>query len=519
MSPEKQIEFLLVVVLPLVVVGLILWVGCSNVANLLLARAAMRRKEIAIRVANGAGRARLVRFLLTESLVLAAAGAILGMLLVGWTLDLVRATLPEMPKIAVALDTNVFLYTSAISLLAALIFGLAPALHATRVDVAPLLKGDDAGFGQAGRSARLRTFFLVTQFASSIVLLVVAGTFVRTVISTHVGEDSALIDHLAVAYVESNEATPAGREAYWRRLREELQGVPRVSSVSFSAGAPERLPLTIEDSATARTGDRTAAVQRVDDAFFRTMGIGAVAGRAGLDGSAAIEMAAVNERAARRFWGRTDVIGRRFALGDTPAVEVAGVVSDTEDEARVYRTLRPGDLTNATILLRTAAPAVAVVPGVRTVLLRGAADRTFTRVATFREAGLGSLQRLTRLAVIVAALVLALATVGLYGSVSFVMSQRTREIAIRLAIGAPRRRVLGLMAREGLTVVAIGSAAGLALTGAAFQFMSGMIFARWSLDPLTICGVLGVLALATLIACYVPGRRALRIEPSQALRS
>ncbi len=519
-SAEKQIEFLLVVVLPLVVVGLILWIGCSNVANLLLARAAARRKEIAIRLANGASRARLIRFLLTESLVIAVAGALVGTVLVGWTLDFLRVTLPEFPSLAIELDSHVFVYTAGISILATIVFGLAPALHATRVDVAPLLKGDDGGIGQGGRSARLRTFFLVTQFASSIALLAVAGTFVKSVISTHVGEQSALIDRLAVAYVEATGTSPAGRDAYWRGIREELRRLPNVTSLSLTpAGSGERTRLIPEGSAPPQAAaGADVAVQRIDAEYFRTLGVAVVAGAEIVPGARAVEAVAVNERAARRFWGTTAVVGRRLALDGAPAVEVGAVVRDQEDSPRVYRTLTDGNLASAQILIRTARPSADVVGDVRAVLQRVAADRAFTRVSTFREAGLGMLQRLTRLAVIVAILVLALATVGLYGSVSFAMSQRTREIAIRVAIGAPRRAVLALLAREGVLVVAAGSAAGLVLTGVAFQFMSGMIFARWTLEPVTIAGVLGVLSLATLTACYVPGRRALRVEPSQALR-
>ena len=184
MSGEKRIEFLLVVVMPLVVVTLILWIGCSNVANLLLSRAATRRKEMAIRLANGASRARLIRLLLTESLLLSLAGGGLGLLLAAWTLDLIRITLPEAPRLAIELDSHVLIYTSAVCLLATMLFGLVPAVHGTRVDVAPLLKSDMPSFaGDARRGVRMRRFFLITQFASSMALVVVAGTFVRTVVT------------------------------------------------------------------------------------------------------------------------------------------------------------------------------------------------------------------------------------------------------------------------------------------------------------------------------------------------
>src|SRR5688572_1234302 len=190
-SDEKRIEFLLVVVLPLVVVALILWIGCSNVANLLLARAAARRKEMAIRMANGAGRARLLRLLLTESLLLALAGGGAGLLLAVWCRDLIWMALPEAPRLAVELDLHVLLYTASVSVAATILFGLVPALHATRVNIAPLLKGDEsAAGGSARRGGRIRTFFLVTQFAASTALLITAGTFVRTIVSTHLGDQA-----------------------------------------------------------------------------------------------------------------------------------------------------------------------------------------------------------------------------------------------------------------------------------------------------------------------------------------
>ena len=272
-SAEKRIEFLLVVVMPLAVAGLILWIGCSNVANLLLARAASRRKEIAIRLANGASRSRLLRLLLTESLLLAAAGGVLGILLAGWTLDVVWLTLPEAPRLAVELDMHVLLYTSAVCLAATMLFGLVPALHATRVDVAPLLKGEaPAPRADVRRGARVRRFFLVTQFASSMALLVVAGTFVRTVVIAHFGDKAALIDHLAITRLEADETSGPARAAHWRSVRQALLRVEHVTSVTLApAGDGARSPL-VPDGAGSVTAGVTVAVQRIDAGFFPTSG-------------------------------------------------------------------------------------------------------------------------------------------------------------------------------------------------------------------------------------------------------
>ena len=519
LSGEKRIEFLLVVVLPLVVVGLILWIGCSNVANLLLARASARRREIAIRFATGATRIRIVRLLLTESLVLAAAGAAAGVLVAAWTTELVWLAVPEAPRVEVELDGNVLFYTAFVAVIATLLFGLAPALHGTRVDVAPLLKGEAGADGDRGRGAMLRRFFLVTQFACSMALLVVAATFVRTLISTHAGERAQVIDHVTTAYVETGAASDAAREQYWDDMREQLRRLSYVTAVSMlEPRQPARMQLTPEGAGRI-PGGPTVAVQRVDGEYLQATGTQLLAGHdlAGPDG--AVERVLVNERAARQFWTTTEVVGKRLALDDLRQFEITGVVRDDGSDARVFRRLAAGRLAAANVYVRTSEPAGSVVDRLRSTFLDMSGDRTFTRVSTLRQAITGPLQRLTALAVTIGAMVLALATIGLYGSVSFVTVQRTREIAIRVAIGAPRMAVLRLLARDGVLVVAAGAALGLLLAGVGFRFMSGMVFARWTLEPITVIGVLTAFSAATLAACYLPGRRALRIAPIDVLRA
>ena len=312
-SAEKRIEFLLVVVLPLVVVGLILWVGCSNVANLLLARAAARRKEIAIRMANGAGRARLIRLLLTESVLLALAGGAAGLLLAVWCRDLIWAVLPEAPRLAVEIDLNVLLYTGAVCIAATMLFGLVPALHATRIDVAPLLKSDDAGAGSARRGGRIRTFFLVTQFAASTALLLVAGTFVRTVVTTHLGAQAAFLDRITLASIDAESLAPAARADYWRAVRERIRQVPGVTALTLSAPGSERtVQITV---AGLGPGERVMArVQRVDAEFFRMSDAAVVQGadlpENGGDGT----MALVNERVASQLRLGAAAVGARLVL-------------------------------------------------------------------------------------------------------------------------------------------------------------------------------------------------------------
>jgi predicted permease len=517
-SDEKRIEFLLVVVLPLVVVALILWIGCSNVANLLLARAAARRKEMAIRMANGAGRTRLIRLLLTESLLLALAGGAAGLLLAVWCRDLIWTALPEAPRLAVELDLNVLLYTAAVSVAATMLFGLLPALHATRVDIAPLLKSEQS-VGSARRGGRIRSFFLVTQFAASTALLIVAGTFVRTVVATHLGDRAVLLDRLSLASIETPESSPAARAEYWRLVRERIREVPGVTALTLMPASGERTARLAPEGGSA--GEHVSVrVQRVDSGFFPTSDVALVQG-ADLPADARVDprAALVNERAARQLRLDGAIIGRRLTLDESSTISIVGIVRDDGADGRIYQRLSDGAVAHAQVLIRTAQPAATAIGPLRSAVRQMAAERTLTNVSTLRDASTGMLQRLTGLALVVAALVLSLAVVGLYGSVAFITAQRTREIAIRIAIGAPRSSVLRMLLWEGGYVVISGCAAGLALTAVAFRFMSGMIFANWTLEPVTIAGVLVVFSAATLAACYVPGRRATRIDPIQVLRT
>jgi predicted permease len=517
-SAEKRIEFLLVVVLPLVVVALILWIGCSNVANLLLARAAVRRKEMAIRMANGAGRGRLIRLLLTESFLLALGGGAAGLLLAMWCRDLIWAALPEAPRLALELDLNVLLYTGAVCVAATMLFGLVPALHATRIDVAPLLKSDEAGGGSVRRGGRLRTFFLVSQFAASTALLIVAGTFVRTVVTTHMGEQAAFIDRLSVASIDAESLPAAARADYWRSVRERIRQVPGVTALTLTAqGGEQTAQITV--SGLGPEERVTARVQRIDAEFFRIADASVIEGvdlpGSGGDGTSVL----VNERVASQLRLGAAAVGSRIVLEGSGPVTIAGVVRDHAAQGQLYQRLVDADVAGANILVRTHTPAATAVGPIRSAIAPLATERTTAVVATLREASTGMLQRLTGLALVVSALVLSLAGVGLYGSVAFITAQRTREIAIRIAIGAPRRAVLRMLLWEGAFVVLLGCAAGMVLTGVAFQFMSGMIFARWTLEPYAVGGVVATFALTTLAACYVPGRRATRIDPIRALRA
>jgi putative ABC transport system permease protein len=515
-SPEKRIEFLLVVVLPLVVVVLILWIGCSNVATLLLARADARRRELAIRLACGAGRPRLVRMLLTESLLLAGAGAALGFLVGNRALEAIWLTLPEAPRLAVELDGHVLAYTALVAVIATLFFGMAPAFHATRLDVLPLLKGESGTTTGRRSGARLRRFFLVTQFASSMAILIVAATFVRAVVQSYTGDTSRIVDHATLASFDLDALTAAQRPAQAAGIRAVVERLPGVTSYTLLPSDTSSRALLPEGG--GQQDAVSVAVQAVDAGFVPTSGAIVVAGTADperVDPGSAL----LNEVAARQGWGRVTIAGERFTLSGSEPLRVGGVVRDDGQGARVYLPRTDERVPVAMALIRTAAPADRMAGAIRAALATSAADTGFARAQTLRDASTGPLQRLTAFAAAIDVLVLILAATGLYAAVSFVSAQRRREIAVRVSIGAPPAAVLRLVAREAVLVVTGGALLGAMLTWVAFRFMSGMIFASWQLDPLTMAGVLGVLALATAAACAGPGLRALRIDPMRVLQS
>jgi putative ABC transport system permease protein len=337
------------------------------------------------------------------------------------------------------------------------------------------------------------------------------------VVATHLGEGAALMDHVSLAAIAPRQQPAAARAEYWRMVRERLRGVTGVVAVTvMPAGGA-----TTAQLATDSTGPGEHArvrVERIDGEFFEASGLTLREG-SGLFGGVTQDatIALINERAARQLQLASGGVGQRLRLDGAP-ITIVGVVKDDGADSRIYQRLDGGEVASANVLIRTAGPATTALGAIRAVLMDAAFDRAFTRVSTLREASTGMLQRLTGMALTVAALVLSLAVVGLYGSMAFITAQRTREIAIRIAVGARRSTVLRMLLWEGGYVVLLGCVAGLGLTAAAFRFMSGMIFATWTLDPFAVAGVMATFSIATLAACYLPGRRATRIDPIRVLR-
>jgi predicted permease len=524
----------------MVVVGLVLLLACTNLANLLLARAADRRREIAVRLALGATRARIVRQLLTESLLLACAGGALGFLLAFRLVQLaVSFKMPiDIPAtIDLYMDYRVFTFTLLISLATGVLFGLLPAWQATKTDLVPALK-DEFSFGGYRRSW-LKNSLIVFQVALSLVLLIGGGLMLRALQQAqtidlgftpqHAGEVS--FDLRLQGYDEAR-----GRE-FQKRLLERVRALPGVQSAGIADLAPVDLHFSrdrvfIEGQPLERlTNAPVTMVNRASPGYFQAMDTRMVLGRdfTEHDDENATRVAIINETFARRFWPGEDPIGKRFSQGgpESPKRQVIGVVQDgkyaglNEDpKPFVSRPMWQTYSGATTLIVRGTADPQGLIALVRNEVQEldphlPLASRTLVermnlplmpaRIAASVLGGFGLLA-------------LALAAIGIYGVMSYSIAKRTHEIGIRMALGAQRADVLKLVIGQGLTLtiigMAIGSLAALALTRA----MKSLLFGVSATDPLTFVGVAVLLAGVALLASYVPARRASRVDPMVALR-
>jgi putative ABC transport system permease protein len=525
-SPEKRIEFLLVTIVPLVIVAALLWIACSNVANLLLARGVTRRREIAIRLATGASRGRIVALLLGEALLLALAGGALGVLVGEWTLDAVFAAFSQFGNIEVQLDGSVLAYTAVVSCLASVLAGLAPALEASRADVSAVLKAEGTSLTVSVRGARLRAAFLTVQVALALALLMVAGTFVRTLLASYVGADAARMDHLALAHVDLAGSPGTAPAPMWSAARAALGRVPGVRGVTVvDGGAVSQAALTAIDGRPVPAQSLT--LHAIDDGYVQTAEARVVHGVAvdtpAVDTPAAFD-ALLNAAAARRVvrdgQAIAGAVGRTLTLGGA-AARIGGIVDDGLLEPRVYRpTAALSTSTQVMFLVRTEAPAEAMLPRLRTALTPVLPRGTRPTVATYREANLRGVGELSRVGLLLGGLALLLAGAGVAGSMAFHGRQRAREIAVRRALGATTPAVLRLVGAQAGRITAVGIALGLGLgwlgTQALLSLMGGP---AWHIDWLATAGVAGVFAATIALATFGPAWRAVRLEPSSVLHT
>ena len=522
------------------VVGLVLLLVCANLANLLLARAVERRREIAVRLALGAGRWRIVRQLLTESLLLSLLGAALGLAPAFWLINAAGTFRPPMDvplSTELSLDARVLFFTFAITFGASVVFGLLPALQATKPELVSALKGESSpGYGRS----RLRSALIVAQVALSFALMISAGLVLRGLQRVQDADPGFNPQH-AVKVSFDLDLQGYDRERglqFQRRLLDRVRALPGARAAGVGNPVPLDLyvavfPVNIEGRAPVREGEAPlSGVAVAGPGYFQALGARLLKGRdfTEQDDEQSPRVAVVNETFARRCWPGADAIGQRFSFPgrDNTPIHVIGIVQDgkyrslSEDPLPfVFTSIKQSYAGLTTLVARTDGDPASAIAAIRRELqsldphLPAFGAMTLTehlrlplfpaRVAAAALGGFGLLS-------------LTLAAIGLFGVMSYTVSQRTREIGIRMALGARGLDVLGMLVRQGMTVVALGVALGLAGALALTRMMSSLLFGVGATDPLTFAGVTLLLAGVALLACYLPARRATKVDPLVALR-
>jgi predicted permease len=540
-SPQGATRVLGPVLLMLMAaVGAVLLIACANVANLLMVRATGRQREIAIRLSLGAGRWRLIRMLLTESLLLALAGGVLAVVMALWTSDALRLFVPrtDFPvSLSIGVDRGVLLFTLLLSLLTGALFGLAPALQASRPDLVRSLKQESAATTAGRSTGRLRSLLVVAQVSLSLVLLVLAGLFLRSVQKARGMDPGFNPQNVLLASIDlfPNGYEPdQGRELY-DRIRERIGALPGVRAVSLARRTPLGLGgssstnFTVEGYQPAEGEIPTAFYNMVGPDYFRTMEIPIARGReftpADRRGSQGVLI--VNESLAERYWPGEDPIGRRIAFGED-FYPIVGVARDSKyhrlDDAGVpyvYFPLMQFFRSDVAILVRTAGDPESHAGDVRGAI--ASLDPTLPVFGVMPlEASIAPASLQQRIAgsllAVFGCLALGLASIGLYGVLSYVAGQRTHEIGIRMALGARRRDALRLILGQGMVLAAVGLGAGLAVSFAVTRLAASLLYGVSATDPAVFTAVVLLLAAVALGACYVPAHRAAKVNPLVALR-
>jgi predicted permease len=524
-------------------VALVLLIACTNVANLMLARSITREREMAIRIALGAGRMRLMRQLLTESALLSLLGGAVGLLIASWGIGTILSFRP--PNIrnldSVAIDAKVLVFTSVVALLTSLLFGLAPALKISQTQPGAALKeGRSSSGGISGR--RLRSLLLITEFSLAVLLLAGAGLLLRSFSKLQAvdpGFDPARVLHMQLT--PARNGTADQWRVFYQQLSERIAALPGVEAAGlteeiFRSGNPDGL-ITIEggspdSSATARI---PFSEDVISEGFFRTLRVPLRKGRFfnAQDNQAAVRVTIINETMARRFWPGEDALGKRFKLGPAqstnPWLTVVGVVGDMRRQslerqpiAQIFHPYLQRSARRLILLIRTTGEPTQLAPVVRseiraldkTVLVNGGAT-----LESMLDQRVAERRFQTWLLALFSALALLLAAVGIYGLMSYTVTQSTREFGIRMALGAQPRDLVRLVIGHGLVLSATGVGIGLVAAFALTRVLAGLLFGVTANDPVTFIAAPLVLLLVALLACYLPARRATKVDPMIALRS
>jgi len=535
----------------LVAVGFVLLIACANIANLLLSRAASRKREIAVRAALGASRVRIVRQLLVESLLLATAGAVCGLLIASVSFAFLQRLIPDGLALSTKLnlDLQVLGFTFLLALSTAVVFGLVPAFQASKIDLNGALK---QGGGRTGLNAggnRLRSAMVVSEVALALVLLVGAGLLIQTFLKLrdqYSGLRPENVLTLRTVLPRSKYPEQPQRAAFYKQVLERVRSLPGV----VSAGYATSIPLAWKGGTSGffpegRTVERASAEglsydanhRQVSADYLKTIGIPLLRGRSISDGDdeRAMPAALVNETMARQYWPGEDAVGKRFKLGDPqddiPWRTIVGVVGDVRQmgvdepvKAEMYipygqikdqQWYAPRDL-----VIRAMVDPLSIVAAARNEIHQVDPAQPISNIRTMKEV-LGEETASRRLGMtlltIFAALALLLATLGIYGVLAYFVVQHTQEIGVRVALGAQRHDILGLVLRKGMTLTLLGVAIGLGVAFALTRMMASLLDGVSTADPLTYAAIAVLLTTVALVACYLPARRASNVDPMVAL--
>jgi predicted permease len=524
-------------------VGLVLLIACANVANLLLVRSSTRQKEMAVRVALGASRATIIRQLLTESLLLAALGAGLGILLAFWGTGLIAAQLPDgIPRLQEAqVDRPVMVFTLAISLLTGLLFGLVPALQSSRPNLTEGLKEGDRG--SSGRRQRLRAVLVVGEVALTLTLLVGAGLLVqsfRRVLEVDPGFNP---QNLLTMQVSVN--NPDGQQVanFFEQLQQNVRNLPGVKSVAVSNGVPfgvANFPTFLIEGRPETENKPSGIRYTVSPDYFQTMGIELMKGRVftAEDSRESQPVVVVNEVLARLYFPDEEALGKRLKLSpNSPGSEIVGIVRHAEHnnldgqrpaQSQFYTNFNqtplqtlPSGVRRINLLTRTEVEPLSLASAVRDQVAALNKDQAVFNVRTMEQIVEQSVapRRFSMLLLAVFAVVaLGLASLGIYGTMSYAVAQRTREIGVRMALGAQSGNVLRLVIGQGMKLALAGVGLGLGLSVALTRTIKNLLFGVSATDPATFTAIALVLTMVALLACWIPARRATKVDPMVALR-
>ena len=523
-------------------VALVLLIACANVANLMLARAAARQKEIAIRAALGARRGRIVRQMLTESSLLSLAGGVLGLLLALWGARALHATLPQRMQSAEppGLDVVVLAFIVAVSLLTGIAFGLAPAWGVARADLHETLKEGGRSSAAGLRHGRLRAALIVSEVALAIVLLTGAGLLIKSfarLMAVAPGFRPENVLTMGVPLPRARYAEPRQWRAFFEQALERIRALPGVRHAAATSLLPMNGSNTVWSFAIEGRPEPlpgqfpTAGYRAVTPDYFRVMGIPLLRGRhlTEQDREGAPFAVIINEAMAGRYWPNEDPLGRRIqsrgtndwgtVVGVVGNIKFSGLEGQASPEMFWAHSQRPRS--GIILVIRTASEPAALASGVRAAIREVDRDQPVARIRTLESIVEESVapRRITMLLLgTFAALALVLAGVGLYGVMSYLVAQRSHEIGLRMALGAQRGEVLGLVVRQGMVLAVIGAGIGLAGALALTRLMSTLLFGVTARDPVVFVAVPAALGVVALAASFFPARRASRVDPLVALR-